>query len=452
MINFSLEIGFQQLYLIGVDLGFVDGNHHHSKDSGYYKSDGSQLYDYLKQSKSSLVIKGNFRHSVLTKFEFNMARQMIEKTVAAYPNADVYNLNDGAAIEGCLPLKPDSVLLLNSVKTRKKLMQWILKSAHSSIDSDSFGSRFKLKFNNNFLTQEVSEFIKLLNRNLLTKKDIKTLIEQQRTLLTESYFAEKSIFFYYFNGSINYINSVLTKVTCIKEDSLFDSVLEQVLHYWREFLGQAYYSLSAYPEEFDIISSAPRDRQNIMLRDYFIDNDIKLVSRTLNAQVAMFEESINLDKTSEVLVIKYQIEFLNSIRDIHMWNKQADRVAFISSDLSLIDTLENQRAHGFSGVLVLHPSESEDGRINELVFFAAVLSLVSTDKISIVVPKSINKDWLRTICDFILKLKNSTYVAFESRSMIAFCTSDLQEHELTNGAGDRFRFAPEFTRNVQLIN
>ena len=97
---------------------------------------------------------------------------------------------------------------------------------------------------------------------------------------------------------------------------------------------------------------------------------------------------------------------------------------------------------------MLHPNKSNDEHINEVVFYTAVLSLVSTDKISVVVPKSINKDWLRRSCDLILNLKNSMYVAFETRSMIAFCTSDLQEHELTNGAGDRFRFAPEFTRNA----
>ena len=99
-----------------------------------------------------------------------MARQMIEKAVAAYPKAYVYNLNDGAAIEGCLPLKPESVLLLSSTESKKDLLQWILESVHSSIDSDNFGSKFKLKFDQALLIQDVGEFIKLLDRKVSTKK------------------------------------------------------------------------------------------------------------------------------------------------------------------------------------------------------------------------------------------------------------------------------------------
>ncbi|AFV84549.1 6-hydroxymethylpterin diphosphokinase MptE-like protein [Alteromonas mediterranea] len=448
VLNFSLEVGFKQLYLFGVDLGFVDGNHHHSKDSGYYKSDGTQLYDYLIQSKSSLVVKGNFRHSVLTKFEFNMARQMIEKAVAAYPKAYVYNLNDGAAIEGCLPLKPESVLLLSSTESKKDLLQWILESVHSSIDSDNFGSKFKLKFDQALLIQDVGEFIKLLDRKVSTKKDIRILIGQQRAFLIEKYLEEKSIFFYYFNGSINYINSVLIKITCIKDGTVLESVLEQVLSLWRDFLDQAHCSLSSYPDELDIISSAPRDRQNIILRDYFIDNGVELVSTTLHTQATLFNDSMCVYENKNLPSSQYQLEFLSTIRDIDLRNKKSEKVAFILSDLSLIDKLEYQKINDINGVLVLHPNKSNDEHINEVVFYTAVLSLVSTDKISVVVPKSINKDWLRRSCDLILNLKNSMYVAFETRSMIAFCTSDLQEHELTNGAGDRFRFAPEFTRNA----
>jgi hypothetical protein len=145
---------------------------------------------------------------------------------------------------------------------------------------------------------------------------------------------------------------------------------------------------------------------------------------------------------------QYQVEFLNTIRDIDLRNKKSKKVAFILSDLSLIDKLEYQRVNGFSGVLVLRPNESKEERINELVFFAAVLSLVSTDKISIVVPKNINKDWLSTACDYILNLNTSMYVAFETRSMIAFCTSHLDKHEFVNGAGDRFRLAADFTLKV----
>ena len=69
---------------MGVDLGFVDVNHHHSKSSGYYQEDGKETYDYSAKNITSLVVPGNFRPRVNTKHEFKVSRQIIEQ-VAMVP-------------------------------------------------------------------------------------------------------------------------------------------------------------------------------------------------------------------------------------------------------------------------------------------------------------------------------------------------------------------------------
>mgnify|MGYP000001969509 FL=1 len=110
--NFAIDlfstIGFTNVYLIGVDLGFVDVKHHHSKSSGYYQDDGKETYDYTDSANTSLIVPGNFRPKVNTKHEFKVSRQVIEQVTSAKPKGqEFYNCSDGAKIQGTLPLRPD---------------------------------------------------------------------------------------------------------------------------------------------------------------------------------------------------------------------------------------------------------------------------------------------------------------------------------------------------------
>ncbi|WP_440903930.1 6-hydroxymethylpterin diphosphokinase MptE-like protein [Catenovulum sp. SX2] len=60
-LNLFTNVGFNQIYLFGVDLGFVDPVNHHSQQSGYYLEEGKELYNYQDKNNTSLVIPGNFR-------------------------------------------------------------------------------------------------------------------------------------------------------------------------------------------------------------------------------------------------------------------------------------------------------------------------------------------------------------------------------------------------------
>lgn len=83
-VNMALSLGFENIYLFGVDLGFADIEHHHSKKSAYYTGQGDSLHDYAKHVGRQIPVKGNFSPYVFTKFEFNTARKVMEQVVANY--------------------------------------------------------------------------------------------------------------------------------------------------------------------------------------------------------------------------------------------------------------------------------------------------------------------------------------------------------------------------------
>jgi len=437
-INWALDLGFRQIYLLGVDLGFVKDNHHHSKDSGYYKSDGSELYDYVSQSNSSLRVKGNFRNSVTTKFEFNMARQVIERAVASYSNLDVYNLNDGAAIAGCLPLNTDSVLLLNSRESKEKALKWIVKSAHSSINSNKLSLSFKSKFDCNFLLRDIDELKLLLEKKISTSNDVRNIVDDQRKILVESFLAKRSIFFYYFNGSINYINSILTKVSCIRDEDIFCTILGRVLNVWQEFLEQVSNSLYQYPNEFDAISSTYRERQEILLGRCLSEKKLGFVSKSASRYVEEIESSLRAETSVDDPNTLYQIEFVKTMFDFENRSFDSAKTAFIISDSLLLEKVLVQNFVLNSDVIVFCPIYDKfDVNLSELIF-SVFLALVSTDKLQLVIPKCGNLSWRQIFPGHLSALKKKKFVIFETKSIFAFCKDALEDEDFVNGAGDRF--------------
>lgn len=120
--NFGLEIAIQmgarEVYLFGVDFGYVDRNKHHSTQSTYHDDEfASEMISKVrdateKMADESYEIPGNLRDTVLTHDFFDMARQEMEFFIRhRYTGKTIYNCNDGAQIKGATPLPPQDIAL-----------------------------------------------------------------------------------------------------------------------------------------------------------------------------------------------------------------------------------------------------------------------------------------------------------------------------------------------------
>jgi hypothetical protein len=297
-VNFSLEMGFTQVYLLGVDLGFVDPKHHHSKLSGYYRDDGSELYDYAQKTNAGLTVKGNFRASVSTKFEFNMARTLLENAIRAFPQADVYNLNDGAAISGCLPLKPDFVIVQNSVEDKEKALVWLKLDAHKPFPRLAFTTKFDNQFDHQLMLGELEELKSLSQASINSKNDIQKVIEKQRAFIVNSFLRDSSLLFFYFNGSVNYINGVLSKLLALRDDTVTAELFSNVIKEWQLFLSDCLDSLCKVPYAFDHISSFVPERETVFMKEQsqrFIAQS--KLNEADNESIKLYLDSVNkIDK------------------------------------------------------------------------------------------------------------------------------------------------------------
>ena len=102
-----------EIYLCGMDLGFRLGEKKHSKNSFYDSRDDV--------SKNGIKIKGNFSDDIYTDSLLLSAKRNLEKIIKIF-NLKVYNLSDGAFIEGTIPLKDKNLPKIEKEKHIKEIV------------------------------------------------------------------------------------------------------------------------------------------------------------------------------------------------------------------------------------------------------------------------------------------------------------------------------------------
>ena len=106
-VSVALSMGFRCIYLIGVDMGYKEKEQHHSKHTAYLGKmpEADHLRRLLsKRPSREKTVPGNFGGEVTTNNILEMSRLHLEYTLRPNTQARVYNLNDGALIDGAIPL------------------------------------------------------------------------------------------------------------------------------------------------------------------------------------------------------------------------------------------------------------------------------------------------------------------------------------------------------------
>lgn len=116
-VDLALQLGFKRVYLCGIDLGYLDPKRHHASGSFYHsETEKNDEMSKIIESANEIYancrsVQGNFREEVQTVESFIYCRDVIRHSLLQHPDAKVYNLNDGARIEGAEPLRPEDFAL-----------------------------------------------------------------------------------------------------------------------------------------------------------------------------------------------------------------------------------------------------------------------------------------------------------------------------------------------------
>ena len=284
--NFACDLfskmGMSSIYLLGIDLGFVDPKYHHSKTSSYYTDDGDELYDYTERNNTSLTVQGNFRPTVNTKHEFKVSKQIIEQAIAKSAGKTFfYNCSDGARIVGASPLPLEDILILTDPDNKVSTVAKIKQEVFSSHDFEDAINTFDEKYQFETLCNELDTFETYIHKDIKTFEEGQELINKQKELLFLSYQHGKSLLFYYLYGTVNYSNAVLTKLlySDIQSDNVSEDFIQGVT-FWKHTYGVIKAKLQNYKPEFDTSSFSVQKRELLSSRVHTRGQRILLVTNS----------------------------------------------------------------------------------------------------------------------------------------------------------------------------
>lgn len=261
-INLFSKMGMKQLYLFGVDLGFYNKKKHHSQHSTYFVK-GKEVYDYEATNNTSIVVPGNFRKTVFTKYEFKLSKAIIEQSLMS-ANISCFNCSDGAKIMGATTLLPELVLLSSSKSQRDEALNAIKRMAFTEADlPTNYRKIFDRKFSFEELKQELSTLIEQADKEFESVEEVENFILLQKEILFNSYKSGCSLLFYLLYGTVNYANALFSRLLSTKSPV---SLFRQAKTDWINLLKQISDSYVKDSDAFDVTSFAVYLRESVFVQ------------------------------------------------------------------------------------------------------------------------------------------------------------------------------------------
>jgi hypothetical protein len=234
-----IQLGFKQVYLFGVDLGFKDPKRHHSQHSAYFNAkDGKELYDYSAHGVG-LRVPGNFDDSVFTKHEFKFSAEILGLTLAEATNVDCFNTSDGARIEGTLPLDPEHVLLVNEPLDKAGFKQRLKDQAYRH-DVQSFAQHFDVHYQKERFLTHFNAIYELTQTPCESWEAVLGLMNEHGKLLGRAARDDHSLYYNLMRGSSSFCLTYLTRLAfhCADETQCMEA-FKQGQQVWGDYLQEA---------------------------------------------------------------------------------------------------------------------------------------------------------------------------------------------------------------------
>ena len=142
----AIALGFKEVYLFGVDMGFKNKDHHHSKNSGYYTKAA-----FKTDAPDTYAFRGNFGDEVQTNQDYDFGRFQIEHLLQKNPDVQCFNCSDGVRIELTKPLRSGAINFQNTGISKTDVVDNIFQNHTYSIPKDT-AKKMEARFSEHYKT------------------------------------------------------------------------------------------------------------------------------------------------------------------------------------------------------------------------------------------------------------------------------------------------------------
>jgi hypothetical protein len=220
-----LSLGFKNIYLAGMDFGYVSTAHHHSKDSIYYDKNYFAKEQTENNINTDKKTKGNFTDFVYTTEIFDSSRGNIELALQQHikeynqPDIKVYNCSNGAAIALTEPKKIVDLPLFKDFPDKSECLENLFSNAfeNKQFTQKKLDKAISSSFNEVRVILE--QLLAFTDKKINSREELSTAFTLQNTLLIKlSQRKEYQVSYWIIQGSFRYFQAFIMTNTYYYDD------------------------------------------------------------------------------------------------------------------------------------------------------------------------------------------------------------------------------------------
>lgn len=247
-VSAPVHLGFKNIYLFGLDNGYKDKGHHHSKFSAYYNNKtNAHILGELMYSDNQWQRSGNFGGMVISNAMFDTSRRVIEQLLAANDDVRCFNCSDGVKIEKARPLPSVEISLSTSIDKPSLIREIVALCAPIALSKQDVEPLLDIEFFNIFIDKMISEW----QQNFTSRNEINQLMLRNFGYLEQIFATRQQHIARTMIGSMNYVFTLLSSILYSfegEEETLM--LMQPAIGIWLEFLTRA---KEMYPKALDSV-------------------------------------------------------------------------------------------------------------------------------------------------------------------------------------------------------
>ncbi len=250
-LSYACYMGFKEIYLFGVDNGYVTKDHFHSKQSYYYTEDGEEKTEITKMMLTDqLEVEGNFGDTVFTTAFYDTGRHSLGHLLGRYPKVNCYNCSDGAKINHTFPVYPEDLLISPLNVDKNDIVEYIKSEFFAPQDHDPDAYQNWLAINK--FDDIVDEMLAFTDKKFTSRGELATALKLQvRYLYSFSQTRFRHLYFM-LDGSVIYAHTVFRMALYgFADEKEMLRVMHSLLDLYHEYLREAKKKFRRVLEEVD---------------------------------------------------------------------------------------------------------------------------------------------------------------------------------------------------------
>ncbi|GAB2924905.1 motility associated factor glycosyltransferase family protein [Rheinheimera gaetbuli] len=228
-LSFAFMFGFSEVYLFGVDNGYLAGKTH--SDNSIYAT--NEEYKKGVRTDANINLKGNLSQDVKTTSLLFTAQLQMEKLVETDKKISVYNVGEGAFIKGALPLTDEDVFLSNKNTSKYEVVDSLKSSFFFKPNFESVENFLSL----NFFDEICCHLNEIASESFSTRKEASDILKRQSRYLYALRKTQYSHLFYMLKGSLLYYHCpMITALYQYEDDTVSLALFDELLCLWRDYV------------------------------------------------------------------------------------------------------------------------------------------------------------------------------------------------------------------------